>query len=474
MIRYIAWAIPAIGFIGTVRHIGDALLQAHKAVSGDITGVTSSLGIAFNATFVALSLTIVLMFFLHQLQQMQEQLRARHRSLDRSASDPAHAGEIACSHSSSSIPACCSPAAAARRSEVLTEAPGVAVLEDDRTLTGDEAAERVRLQAAARADELLARPEHRTADAAVAARAHDRGHRVRASRSAAESVQVRRRGRAAGDSRRLQPRAARAAARCHQRNRRARGGSGRRRARRVQSRTRAGARAAPGSGAASGDPDRARVCGRRALRSEAQPLRDRLASRRARHPADADAVHRRDVHPQDALRSAARCGHRAAPGRSVAGRARPTARTGTDRRRHAVRRSAARNRDRARAADRRSSNRTMSSCCAWCRARASPACRSQLRVSQRIAALPGLLERFGTLRDCEVKLLPRGAAALGALEHEAAISRPDSLALVYHLPIARAAGGEVARTSPKRRRRRCARRICCSRAAPGEFPTSRW
>lgn len=74
MIRYIAWAIPAIGFIGTVRHIGDALLQAHKAVSGDITGVTSDLGIAFNATFVALLLTIVLMFFLHQLQQSQEQL----------------------------------------------------------------------------------------------------------------------------------------------------------------------------------------------------------------------------------------------------------------------------------------------------------------------------------------------------------------------------------------------------------------
>ena len=68
----------------------------------------------------------------------------------------------------------------------------------------------------------------------------------------------------------------------------------------------------------------------------------------------------------------------------------------------------------------------------------------QLRLAPRIAAFPGLLDRFGTLRDCEVKLLPRGAAALGTLEHEATISRPDSLALVYHLPIARAAGGEVA------------------------------
>ena len=72
MIRYIAWAIPALGFIGTVRHIGDALLQANQAVGGDITSVTSSLGIAFNSTFVALSLTIILMFFLHQLQQAQE------------------------------------------------------------------------------------------------------------------------------------------------------------------------------------------------------------------------------------------------------------------------------------------------------------------------------------------------------------------------------------------------------------------
>ena len=36
MIRYIAWAIPSIGFIGTVRGIGDALTQAHRAVQGDI------------------------------------------------------------------------------------------------------------------------------------------------------------------------------------------------------------------------------------------------------------------------------------------------------------------------------------------------------------------------------------------------------------------------------------------------------
>lgn len=64
----------------------------------------------------------------------------------------------------------------------------------------------------------------------------------------------------------------------------------------------------------------------------------------------------------------------------------------------------------------------------------------ELRVSQRVAAMPGLLDRFKALRDCEVRVLERGAAAIGALQHEASIRRPqDALALVYHLPVAAAA-----------------------------------
>ena len=74
MVRYIAWAIPSIGFIGTVRGIGEALGQAHKAVEGNIAGVTQSLGVAFNSTFIALLISIVLMFLLHQLQLQQERL----------------------------------------------------------------------------------------------------------------------------------------------------------------------------------------------------------------------------------------------------------------------------------------------------------------------------------------------------------------------------------------------------------------
>jgi biopolymer transport protein ExbB/TolQ len=43
-------------------------------VQGDITGVTQNLGVAFNSTFIALVISIVLMFFIHQLQLMQERL----------------------------------------------------------------------------------------------------------------------------------------------------------------------------------------------------------------------------------------------------------------------------------------------------------------------------------------------------------------------------------------------------------------
>lgn len=74
MVRYVLWAIPAIGFIGTVRGIGLALQMAHRAVEGDVSGVTENLGTAFNSTLIALLISIPLMFLVHQLQLMQERL----------------------------------------------------------------------------------------------------------------------------------------------------------------------------------------------------------------------------------------------------------------------------------------------------------------------------------------------------------------------------------------------------------------
>jgi biopolymer transport protein ExbB/TolQ len=74
MIRYLIWVIPSIGFVGTVRGIGEALSMADQALAGDIAGMTNSLGVAFNSTFVALLVSIVLMLLLHQLQRLQDGL----------------------------------------------------------------------------------------------------------------------------------------------------------------------------------------------------------------------------------------------------------------------------------------------------------------------------------------------------------------------------------------------------------------
>lgn len=72
LVRYIAWAIPAIGFIGTVRGIGLALAYAEDAIKGDIAPVTSALGLAFNSTLVALVISMFLMYFVHIVQSRQE------------------------------------------------------------------------------------------------------------------------------------------------------------------------------------------------------------------------------------------------------------------------------------------------------------------------------------------------------------------------------------------------------------------
>jgi len=74
MVRYLIWAVPSIGFIGTVRGIGEALSRADEALAGNISGMTSSLGVAFNSTLVALVISIVLMFLLYQLQRLQDSL----------------------------------------------------------------------------------------------------------------------------------------------------------------------------------------------------------------------------------------------------------------------------------------------------------------------------------------------------------------------------------------------------------------
>jgi len=74
MLRFCVWAGPAIGFVGTVRGIGIALQGADLAIKGDISAVTSGLGVSFNSTLVALMFSILLMYVLHEIQLAQERL----------------------------------------------------------------------------------------------------------------------------------------------------------------------------------------------------------------------------------------------------------------------------------------------------------------------------------------------------------------------------------------------------------------
>ena len=80
LIRYIAWAIPSVGFIGTVIGIANSLGLAHTVVergNEGIKGITSALSVAFDTTLVALVLSLVLMYFFHNLQEKIEKLHTR-------------------------------------------------------------------------------------------------------------------------------------------------------------------------------------------------------------------------------------------------------------------------------------------------------------------------------------------------------------------------------------------------------------
>jgi biopolymer transport protein ExbB/TolQ len=74
ILRFSVWVTPALGFVGTVRGIGLALQGAELAVKGDTAAVTGGLGISFNSTLVALTLSILLMYLLHEVQLAQERL----------------------------------------------------------------------------------------------------------------------------------------------------------------------------------------------------------------------------------------------------------------------------------------------------------------------------------------------------------------------------------------------------------------
>lgn len=71
--NYLAWAIPAIGFLGTVRGLAGSMTLAGQG-GAQLRVATEHLTIAFDCTLVALALSLVSMFLIHTLQREEEWL----------------------------------------------------------------------------------------------------------------------------------------------------------------------------------------------------------------------------------------------------------------------------------------------------------------------------------------------------------------------------------------------------------------
>jgi MotA/TolQ/ExbB proton channel family len=77
-VHYLAWAIPALGFLGTVRGLSGGLSMAGKVGGTElqefIDQATRHLTVAFDCTLVALVLSLALMFLVHSVQRDEEAL----------------------------------------------------------------------------------------------------------------------------------------------------------------------------------------------------------------------------------------------------------------------------------------------------------------------------------------------------------------------------------------------------------------
>jgi biopolymer transport protein ExbB/TolQ len=73
LVRFIAWVVPTLGFIGTVFSLGASLSSAgdpNKTL--DLHEVARTLGVGFDCTMVALVESAILVFLLHLVQEREE------------------------------------------------------------------------------------------------------------------------------------------------------------------------------------------------------------------------------------------------------------------------------------------------------------------------------------------------------------------------------------------------------------------
>lgn len=74
LVRYVAWGIPVLGFVGTVLGLSKALGHFGKVNEGYLEQITNDLHLAFDTTFVALILAFILMYFYHRVSEAEEKL----------------------------------------------------------------------------------------------------------------------------------------------------------------------------------------------------------------------------------------------------------------------------------------------------------------------------------------------------------------------------------------------------------------
>ena len=74
-VHYLAWARPALGFLGTVRGLSGGLSMAGRVdeeIHSFIDQATRHLTVAFDCTLIALVLSLALMFLVHSVQRDEE------------------------------------------------------------------------------------------------------------------------------------------------------------------------------------------------------------------------------------------------------------------------------------------------------------------------------------------------------------------------------------------------------------------
>jgi hypothetical protein len=74
-VHYLAWAIPSLGFLGTVRGLAGCLTMAgsdEESTQRFVEQATRHLTVAFDCTLIALFLSLAIMFLIHVVQRDEE------------------------------------------------------------------------------------------------------------------------------------------------------------------------------------------------------------------------------------------------------------------------------------------------------------------------------------------------------------------------------------------------------------------